>query len=367
MSTPEGAQQVRVSTENTEGPPIFVIGNGRSGTTLMELMLSAHPRIYICHEVAIYGWQKAGIRFTADEFLRGFFKTLNFRWLRLKPETVLEGLPVPLQHEDVWMVFERIMKLKAASFGRVRYGDKTPGHTPRLEWIFRDFPEAKVVFMVRDPRGIMASISRMPWGAPNDLPNCWINEKWHRKAEKYSDKILTVRLEDLQADPRGQMERVLEYVGEEWDEAVLDHPNHIPDPDCLPDMPWFKLSGRPIQPQDDPWKGMNPARVRLVEHVCRETMDKYGYERADIKDAPGRLGTAREYLRQLPETGRYAKRLLKLLESFQDPDRWDWEDLETREVLKGMNPQCWRYYPDYEWPPSPEPLEIVEVPAGKAG
>ena len=35
---------------NPERSPIFVVGTGRSGTTLLRFMLSAHPRIYITHE-----------------------------------------------------------------------------------------------------------------------------------------------------------------------------------------------------------------------------------------------------------------------------------------------------------------------------
>jgi hypothetical protein len=36
--------------------PIFVIGTGRSGRTLLRQMLNAHPRIYITHEAFFYSY-----------------------------------------------------------------------------------------------------------------------------------------------------------------------------------------------------------------------------------------------------------------------------------------------------------------------
>ncbi len=349
------------------GPPIFIVGNGRSGTTLMELMLSAHPRIYICHEVEFYRWLRVGRNLPFEDVLRGYLGTMNFLWQRFTPELVLHGLPSPLQREEAWMVMDRIMRLKSASLGRVRYGDKTPAHTPELGRIYRDFPDARVILMIRDPRTLALSVSRMPYGSSVDLPNCWVNEAWHRKAAAFGDRLLRVKLEDLQDDPRGEMERVLDFVGEEWNEAVLDHPNHMPDPGHLPDMPWFKAPERPVQPQADPTAGLSPERIRVVEWLCRRTMKEHGYQPADLADPPGRVRVLREYVGQLPETIRYGRRVARLQRSFRDVGAWSLEHPGTRRRIEGLNPECWKHYPGYAWPHPPDPIEFDVFPTEQTG
>src|SRR5262245_4780151 len=113
-----------------EGPPIFIVGAGRSGTTLLRLMLSAHPRIYICHETSFYFWERfLPGSVSGDDFLRRFFWTFNFRWLAIDPRAVLARLPSHFPREQAGLAFEAIMRLKAASYSRVRYGDKTPAHS----------------------------------------------------------------------------------------------------------------------------------------------------------------------------------------------------------------------------------------------
>lgn len=347
-----------ISHDQTDGPPIFIVGNGRSGTTLMELMLSAHPRIYICHEVEFYRWLRVGKNLPFEEILRGFLGTMNFRWQRLPPEAVLHGLPSPLKREHGWMVMERIMRLKAAAFGRVRYGDKTPAHTPELGRIYRDFPDARVILMVRDPRTLTQSVSKMPYGSSVDLPNCLVNEIWHRKVAAFGERLLRVRLEDLQHDPRSQMQRVLEFVGEDWSESVLDHPNHLPDPQQLPDMPWFKSPEKPVQPQKDPKSGLSPERIRLVEWLCRRTMKEHNYRPAQLANPPGRLRLFREYAGQLPETIRYGRKVARLKRSFRDVEAWSLEHPGTRRQIERLNPECWKHYPGYSWPLPPESIEF---------
>ena len=43
-----------------------------------------------------------------------------------------------------------------------RWGDKTPGHEIYLDRIFDIYPEAKILFMIRDPRAVSASLKKYP-------------------------------------------------------------------------------------------------------------------------------------------------------------------------------------------------------------
>ncbi len=67
-----------------KSPMAFVIGTGRSGTTLLRLMLSAHPRVYLTQEAHFF--YEAFLRnATRRQYLEFYLKTPSFRWLGLDP------------------------------------------------------------------------------------------------------------------------------------------------------------------------------------------------------------------------------------------------------------------------------------------
>jgi len=52
---------------------------------------------------------------------------------------------------------------------RVRFGDKTPVNTQYIDRIFRDFPDARVIRIIRDPRSTAESLTVVPFGSPSIL------------------------------------------------------------------------------------------------------------------------------------------------------------------------------------------------------
>src|SRR5579871_2575309 len=82
--------------------PIFVIGTGRSGTTLLRQMLNAHPRIHLTHEACFYSYANhARAHASANAWLERYFETFSFAWLRLDPQQVREALPQQLPIERI--------------------------------------------------------------------------------------------------------------------------------------------------------------------------------------------------------------------------------------------------------------------------
>jgi hypothetical protein len=188
--------------------PIFVVGNGRSGTTLLRLMLCAHPRIYINHESAFYMWEASfPKKVPRRQYVEAYLKSRTCRWFAIDPERVLAQLPDPLPREQVKDAYVAIMREKAALYGRPRFGDKTPGHAWCLEPIYRDFPDARVIRIVRDPRSNVESLTRMPFASQSVLACAYMLHEEHKHAAPFADRMLTIRLEDLLADGRATMGR----------------------------------------------------------------------------------------------------------------------------------------------------------------
>jgi hypothetical protein len=334
--------------------PIFVVGNGRSGTTLLRLMLCAHPRIYISHEAAFYMWESSFPRkVPRRQYIEAYLRSRTCRWFAIDPERVLAQLPDPLPVDRVKDAYVAIMREKAALYGRPRFGDKTPGHAWYLKRIFRDFPDARVIRIVRDPRSNVESLTRMPFASSSVLACAMMLRNEHRRAAPYADRILTIRLEDLLADGRTVMGKVLDFVGEPWDDAVLDHANHLPDAHDMPPHPWLESSARGRTAPQAQWMSLSPAQIRLIERVTAERMVDGGYAPAVLDREPGAGSVLWARLREMPETVRFGWVGLRIGIQLRSPKNHDTE--ETDAMFRLLNPPSWARYPSLKGQIKPEP------------
>jgi hypothetical protein len=335
--------------------PIFIIGSGRSGTTLLRNMLNAHPRIHIAFEPHFYWYQSLfRKRRPAREFLDYYFQTPHFRWQRVDPRRVLAQLPDGLRRDQLGVAFAAVLRERASRYGRVRFGDKTPAHAASLKQIFADFPDARAIHIVRDPRATAASLARMPWAPASLMINAGYLDLERKHVAKFRDRMLSIRLEDLLADSRSTMGRVLEFVGEPWDDAVLDHVRNIPDREDTPPYPWLERATRERETIAGAaaagWGELSPVQVRMIEQMTKRVMADSSYARAELTREPRWISVFWSGIRDIPQFFRYAAIGLSLLHKARDPKQLDFVE---RELLRRVNPAAWARYPNYVLPSAP--------------
>jgi Sulfotransferase family len=189
-------------------PPIFIVGCQSSGTTPLRLMLDSHPNIACGPET----------RFLAD-----FAHLTRESWDRLR----LYGFPKEYWHAKVANLFDGFKTDYARSRGKSRWADKTPRYALSLDYILELFPDCQIVHVIRDGRDVVVS-HRRRWGYLSALKAV---EKWPhyiRSARAVGNglpdgRYHEVRYERLVNDTEATMRELLEFLGEEWDPAVLEH------------------------------------------------------------------------------------------------------------------------------------------------
>ena len=132
------------------GPPIFVVGCHRSGTTLFRLILDSHPAISCGPET----------RFLAD--LEKITDDANW------PRMGLYGFPKSYWHERVAELFNDFQSRYAVRRGKTRWADKTPLYAGHLDYLNTLFPDALFINIVRDGRDVARS-HRDTWGYMSGL------------------------------------------------------------------------------------------------------------------------------------------------------------------------------------------------------
>ncbi len=345
-----------MSSPTPDRAPIFVVGTGRSGTTLLRMMLNAHPRIYLTHEASFY-LSTAGIKRETPlaDWVQYFSRTPSFAWLGLDPKQIQNQLPAQARCQQWPLAFQAMMREKAGQYQKPRYGDKTPLHSLYLGRIRKDFDSPRIVHVVRDPRAATASLLRMPWAPSSVFLNAHYCDQQVKAIIAHADHLYELRLEDLLSDPKGTMTGVLQYIGEDWDDAVLDHARHAPVND-MPPFPWFAGARRnPGVPTGAPaWqKQLSPAWIRIIEEICALTMKRYRYPRAELAREASALRRASA---RLAEGGKIVGSLLRLRRFARMYANQKMPDPQVgMEALLNINPKAWALYPGSSIPQIPRP------------
>ena len=218
--------------------PVFVVGGPRSGTTLLSAMLAAHSAFDCGPEThCLSRWsrlarsERARILDAVDWPRRAtaFVTSLS---LGKQPIYPMYGLTV----EDVrtWLaarppslaaVLESLTEQRATRNGALRWVEKTPRHLEVPELIAETWPGARIVRIVRDPRDAAVSLTRVPFGTPSLLTNLSLLARMNEAAAEFyreSRQAMTVRYEDLVAEPEQELRGICDFVGEAYEPGMLE-------------------------------------------------------------------------------------------------------------------------------------------------
>ena len=200
---------------------IFLVGFPRSGTTLTEQILEAHPYIVASHELPVLSdlAQKTGtvigrsFRYPDDVTSLSRDEILRLRnTYRQSMQSALESPPA--EHQFLL--------------------DKLPLNVIHLGLIARLFPEARILLALRDPRDVCLSCYMQTFEmnpAMTQFLNLEDTAKFYQTVMglllHYRDVLgidmLTTRYEDIVDDFEGTARRMLDYLGLGWDPAVLQY------------------------------------------------------------------------------------------------------------------------------------------------
>jgi tetratricopeptide (TPR) repeat protein len=193
--------------------PIFVLGLPRSGTTLIEQILASH--------VDVVGGSELNLFRTATMDLGGYAPADVTR-MAFRPDAA-----------DVWTRFgEAYLHLLDERFGPTgRVVDKTLNHTRFVGLIHHVLPNAKFVWLRRAPGDVALSCFRSHFAAGLDWTWSLADIGRHMGDEDrlyahwtslFPDAILTVPYEDLVADPKPWIERMLAHCDLSFQENLRD-------------------------------------------------------------------------------------------------------------------------------------------------
>jgi len=212
-------------------PPVFIVGCPRSGTSyLYHLLLSAggfakfHTQMNVFDVLEpIYG--DLNVRAKKTRMMEDWLRSKAFKVSGLKDEEIRAAISGCRNGSDFLRV---VMEEIARKQGVDRWIDSTPTNIPHLLRIKKDFPEALVIHIIRDPRDIALSLDKRGWSRPLPWDRSksllaaglyweWIVRKGRSLGSTWQADYLETRYEDLVNQPAETLERLGKFLNHDLD------------------------------------------------------------------------------------------------------------------------------------------------------
>ena len=217
-----GASSIR----RVYAPAPFVVGAARSGTTLLRMMLDAHSELAMPFETQLLPELLDARDEGADPAALAEMLVTHRRWpdFGLDADAMREDF-TSLDPFDLAEAMRAFYRAYAESQGKPRWGDKSPGYALHLKRIGELLPEAHFVHLIRDGRDVRLSQLKRGSNHPNAKKHARRWRKRVRTAQKEGAELpgryMELRYEDLITDPEPQLRRICEFVGLDFDPAML--------------------------------------------------------------------------------------------------------------------------------------------------
>lgn len=157
--------------------PIFIVGCGHSGTTLLLKILGAHSRIHAIH----------------------FESKLAYR-------------------RDEAIALSQVFGKMCINAGKYRWVEKTPKHIRHIGYLLDTFPQAKIIVMIRDGRDVAYSLKRRG-GTFKAAVKRWVNDNGDAMPFLEKENVYTCRYEDIVEDFSGTISELMVFLGETYEKG----------------------------------------------------------------------------------------------------------------------------------------------------
>jgi len=265
--------------------PIFVVGVGRSGTSLVQSMLAAHSQVAFPPEM----------QFVRRYLGRGRLARAHARGGTAAVRVVLEaddrvgrlGLDLdrvlsryaggPFSEADL---YETLLTAYAEMQGKPRAGDKDPRCVEFLPLLARHWPGAHVVHVIRDPRDVLASKKKAAWSRHRSvLTHVFANRVQLRAGRRdgprlYGPRYHEVVYEELLADPEAVLHDLTGRLGLPYEGRMLEFAEAAEALVSADELAWKRETLGPLLAANaGKWRlELSPWEADLAELTCSEGM-----------------------------------------------------------------------------------------------
>ncbi|WP_039390903.1 sulfotransferase family protein [Novosphingobium sp. MBES04] len=286
----------------------FILGSPRSGTTLLQLMLSQAPGVHVPNETKFMNRvYRQARKFGPIQSDAGWANAVEAVVARNREGEFpadgdeLRSHLMSLEERSYPSLLLAWLKFCAPEGPVTHFGEKTPEHTREALRLAEFFPRAKFLLILRDPRDVALSqikafdrrsllFSAVRWNVDQRY--------WFDKASQVlgDARCMTVRYEELVAAPGSILPSVATFLGIPFDEAMLDPSQRQSRGFSEKEVHKLGTLGKVSISSVGNYKEKLPADdVDMIQFICGRRMKKLGYRLEERRMLNGFIQTLRSF------------------------------------------------------------------------
>lgn len=269
--------------------PVFIVSAPRSGSTLLRLILDAHPRLaipppdWLFDLVFPYLYSYGDLRKPANllSLAEDMLATPTVsKWpIKQAPSDLVAAATEP----TFAGLYAALHRQYAKTEGKPRWGEKTPRNSFWMDDIRALFPDAQFIHIVRDGRDQAIDISDSLLWPYSVYSGASLWQRYVLSVRDFAGELPTgafreIRYEDLCAAPEPTIRKLCEFIGESFDQRMLA-PHDTPSARAWSTHPLHAKTARPISTQ---YCGMYRDRlpasdIAALDALIGPTLEIFGY------------------------------------------------------------------------------------------
>jgi hypothetical protein len=179
-------------------------------------------------------------------------------------------------------IIQILLKEYAEKYGKMRWGEKTPGHFLYINTILSLFPEARIIHVIRDPRAVALSNKKVPWGHRDVFAHARLWNKYMKTSINYATyhakSYMEIKYEELVTNATPTIKRMCSFINVGWEKAMLHYYKDSRE-FIEKNEEWKNNCNEPITNRNiEIWKNeLTDAEKEEIQIKCAKWMEKKGY------------------------------------------------------------------------------------------
>ncbi len=274
---------------------VYIVGVGRSGTSLLQAMLAAHPEISYLPETSFIR------RFVTSFKLKSVFKKKGrigvldilsadepFSRLGIDPKLLI-SIFEDSENQDV-SIYKAILNFYKSE-GVAWLGDKDPRLVEYLPLVKKLLPNSNIIHIIRDPRDVLVSKKKAAWSMNSHV---WKHVFANRVqfllgtltgSKYFSHRYQEVIYEDILNNPKTTLSTICGNMGIDFNENMLAFNKAAKKLISSTESSWKKETMGPLLVTNkNKWKyQLSPKEIELVQRCCGDALRRGQYELQEYK------------------------------------------------------------------------------------
>lgn len=277
----------------------FIVGVGRSGTTLLRMMLDSHPCLTVPPETHFWAkiTESPGDFDDRTSFYR--YVTSHATWKNLDLNKSLFKKALKSQKKFTAAFGMRAFyHCYALTQNKPFYGEKTPLYLKSMDKIQQQLPEACFIHIIRDGRDVALSYQKVHFG-PNEitkLAKLWQDRIKEGRLLAKKVRYLEIKYEKLISNTEDVLKECMDFIGLDYSKKMLDyHEESKTKLEAMKDI-FIGMKGetriskehrmhyhrhtqsKPLESRCHAWKEtMQPEDVLAFENIAGNLLEELGY------------------------------------------------------------------------------------------